>query len=65
MLAGWPGVSIDSALEHGFPDDTHCNFYIAHAELAYLHTGRPVNYRLNPYVTVAASAWQSNPGYRA
>lgn len=30
-------------------------FYIAHAELAHLHTGGPVTYRLNPYVTVATS----------
>lgn len=28
------------------------NFYITYAELAHLHTGGPVAYRLNPYVTV-------------
>lgn len=37
-------------------------FYIAHAELARLHTGGPVTYRLNPHVTVAASAGKVTQG---
>lgn len=51
-MAG-PGMSMDSMHWNMASLITRTGtFYITYAELAHLHTGGPVAYRLNPYVTV-------------
>lgn len=67
MLAGRSLINLDSALKHGLPDGTNWNLLYCScgACVCYVHTGRTITSRLNPYVTVAVSASQSNPQYRA
>lgn len=41
-------------------------FFILHMQSLRIFTpGDPIASRLNPYVTVAAGTWRSNPGYCA